>query len=114
MKSQASKISDVGDVCWVNANTAAGRELKNRRRFIVITPHRTNALGVTMMVAVARGDQGAPIRGNDTAGVAARTQVRSFDLRTLECDARYIETLDGIRTSGIVRKVASIIDSEPE
>lgn len=121
MKPQAPRIPDVGDVYWVNPNPAAGRELKNRHRFIAITPRQINALGVTMMVAVVSGGQGAriegltvPIQGYDTAGVAVCTQVRSFDLRAVERDAQYIEKLDGILMGEIIRKVVSIIDPAPE
>lgn len=121
MKPQAPTVPDIGDVYWVDPHLAAGREPKNRRRFIVITPPQINALGVTMMVAVVSGGQGAriegltvPIQGYDTAGVAVCTQVRSFDLRAVECDAQYIERLDSSLMSEIVRKVVSIIDAEPE
>ena len=35
-----------GDVYWIDPNPIAGREMKDRHRFVVITPKEINALGL--------------------------------------------------------------------
>ena len=35
-----------GDVYWINPNPTAGRELKDRHRYVVITPKEINKVGV--------------------------------------------------------------------
>lgn len=113
------RIPQQGDVYWVNPNPVAGREMKDRHRFVVITPKEINALGVAMLVPVTSG--GAAMRemglavvvsGHDTNGVAVCNQVRTFDLeaRTREGSAEYIETLDESTTGEIVARVVSVID----
>jgi mRNA interferase ChpB len=42
------KIAQRGDVYWIDPNPIAGREIKDRHRFVVITPNTINALGVAM------------------------------------------------------------------
>ena len=111
-----------GDVYWVDPNPVAGREMKDRHRFIVITPKEINALGVAMLVPVTSGgafarDTGltVPITGHDTSGMAVCNQVRSFDLQAREHagTARYIETLDAPTIDEIVARVISVIDPAP-
>lgn len=108
-----------GEVYWINPNPVAGREMKDRHRFVVITPKEINALGVAMLVPITSG--GAAMRemgltvaisGHDTTGVAVCNQVRTFDLdaRTRAGSAEYIETLDEITTGEIVARVISVID----
>ncbi len=64
-----------GDVYWIDPDPAAGREMKDRHRFVVINPREINALGVRMTVPVTGGvytrDMGlaVPITGRDTNGV---------------------------------------------
>ena len=113
------RIPQQGDVYWVNPNPVAGREMKDRHRFVVITPKEINALGVAMLVPITSG--GAAIRetglvvavtGHDTNGVAVCNQVRTFDLeaRTRAGTAEYVETLDEATTCEIVARVVSVID----
>jgi len=111
-----------GDVYWVDPNPVAGREMKNRHRFVVITPQEINALGVAMLVPVTSGGAFAretgltvPITGHDTSGVAVCNQVRSFDLQPREKagTARYVETLDPPTIDEIVARVVSVIDPAP-
>ena len=112
-------IPQRGDVYWVNPNPVAGREMKDRHRFVVITPKEINALGVAMLVPVTSGcaamrEMGltVAIRGHDTNGVAVCNQVRTFDLdaRTRAGTAEFIETLDDVTVSEIVARVVSVID----
>ena len=116
------RIARRGDVYWVDPNPVAGREMKNRHRFVVITPQEINALGVAMLVPVTSGGAFAratgltvPITGHDTSGVAVCNQVRSFDLQAREAagTARCIESLDAPTIDEIVARVVSVIDPAP-
>lgn len=118
-----SNVPKRGDVFWIDPNPVVGREMKNRHRFVVITPREINALGVSMTVPITSGgvfsrDIGlaVPITGHDTTGVAICNQVRSFDIgaRLQQKTARYIETLDEATMSEITARVVSAIDPEPE
>lgn len=113
------RVPQQGDVYWVNPNPVAGREMKDRHRFVVITSKEINALGVAMLVPITSG--GAAMRemgltvavsGHDTNGVAVCNQVRTFDLeaRTRAGSAEYVETLDEATTGEIVARVVSVID----
>jgi len=108
-----------GDVYWIDPNPIAGREIKDRHRFVVITPKEINALGLAMTVPVTSGGIAAretgltvPITGHDTNGVAVCNQVRSFDIddRVSAGTARYIEKLDAATIEEIVSRVISVID----
>lgn len=112
-------ILNRGDVYWIDPNPIAGREMKDRHRFIVITPKEINALGVAMMIPVTSGGAFAhakgltvPIIGHDTIGLAVCNQVRTFDIETRvkAGTASYIETLDTATMEDIVNRVVSIID----
>ncbi|MFN7102034.1 MAG: type II toxin-antitoxin system PemK/MazF family toxin [Pseudorhizobium sp.] len=118
-----SNVPRRGDVFWIDPNPVAGREMKNRHRFVVITPREINALGVAMTVPITTGgaftrDVGlaVPITGHDTTGIAACNQVRSFDIaaRIQQKTAQYIETLDATTMNEIVARVVSAIDPAPE
>lgn len=113
------RIAQRGDVYWIDPNPIAGREIKDRHRFVVITPRAINALGIAMTVPVTSAgtfarDTGltVPIMGHDTTGVAVCNQVRSFDIETRERagTARYVETLDTPIAEDIVSRVISVID----
>ena len=116
-----SSVPKRGDVYWIDPNPAAGREMKDRRRFVVITPREINALGVCMTVPVTSGGMftrsaglAVPISGHETSGVAVCNQVRSFDIeaRVRAGTVRYIETLDAAIADEIVARVVSAIDPE--
>jgi mRNA interferase ChpB len=118
-----SNVPNRGDVFWIDPNPVAGREMKNRHRFVVITPRAINALGVSMTVPITTG--GALTRavglvvavtGHDTTGIAVCNQVRSFDIpaRILAKTAKYIETLDEATMDDIVARVVSAIDPASE
>jgi mRNA interferase ChpB len=115
------KTPQRGDVYWIDPNPTSGREMRDRHRFIVITPKDINALGVVMMVPVTSGGRFAresgltvPIIGHDTQGVAVCNQVRSFDIEARERagTACYVETLDEATVDEIVARVLSVIDPE--
>lgn len=97
--------------------------MKNRHRFVVITPAAINALGVCITVPITTGgaftrDVGlaVPIHGHDTTGVAVCNQVRSFDIaaRVQQRTASFIETLDKVTVDEIVARVVSAIDPLPQ
>jgi mRNA interferase ChpB len=111
-----------GDIYWIDPNPVSGGEMKDRHRFVVITPKEINALGVCMTVPVTTGGAFArnvglavPITGHDTSGVAVCNQVRSFDIeaRTRSGSARFVEKLDQTTTDEIVARVLSAIDPAP-
>jgi mRNA interferase ChpB len=110
-----------GDVYWIDPNPVAGREMRDRHRFVVITPTQINALGLVMTVPVTTGGRFARklglivvITGLDTNGVAVCNQVRTFDVeaRVRAGTARYVERLDPATTDEIVSRVLSVIDPD--
>lgn len=118
-----SQVPKRGDVYWIDPNPVAGREMKNRHRFVVITPREINALGVCMTVPITTGGNFArevglavAVLGHETNGVAICNQVRSFDIaaRLQQKSAQFIETLDKAAMDAIVARVISAIDPEPE
>lgn len=117
----ARRVPTAGDVYWIDPNPVAGREMKDRHRFVVITPKEINKLGLVMTIPVTSGGQFArstgltvSIQGHDTQGVAVCNQVRTFDIdaREKSGSARYIETLDAATTAEIISRVVSIIAPE--
>ena len=116
-----SAVPNRGDIYWIDPNPVAGREMKDRHRFVIITPRQINALGVSMTVPVTTGGVfsrnvglAVPITGHDTSGVAVCNQVRSFDIeaRVRGGSARYVESLDRATIDEIVARVVSAIDPE--
>jgi mRNA interferase ChpB len=114
-----SDIPRCGDVYWIDPNPVTGREMKDRHRFVVITPRQINALGVSMTVPIATGGSfgrnaglAVAVTGHETTGVAVCNQVRSFDIaaRVRAGSARFIETLDKAVMDEIVSRVISAID----
>ena len=108
-----------GEVFWIDPNPVLGREMRDRHRFVVVTPEFINLLGVVMTVPITSGGMFArltgltvAIAGHDTTGVAVCNQVRSFDIeaRVRAGSARYVETLDGATIDEIIGRVLSIID----
>ena len=115
-------VADRGDVFWINPNPVAGREMKDRHPFVVITLREINRLGICMAVPITSGGQFArsqgltvPIQGKRIQGVAICNQIRSFDLseRISRGDSSYIETLDGLTMDEIINRVVSVIDPGP-
>jgi mRNA interferase ChpB len=115
------KIPQRGDVYWIDPNPVEGREMKNRHRYVVITPGSINALGISMTVPITSGGVvarnlgfTAVISGHDTNGVAVCHQVRSFDIeeRVRQGTAKFIESLDEITMDEIIGKVVSLIECD--
>lgn len=113
------RIAERGDVYWIDPNPVKGREMRDRHRFVVITPKKVNALGVVMTVPITTGgawarDMGivVPVMGHDTTGVAVCNQVRAFDLeaREREGSIRHVEMLDVATSQEIAERVVSLID----
>ncbi|MDP3898515.1 MAG: type II toxin-antitoxin system PemK/MazF family toxin [Mesorhizobium sp.] len=116
-----SSVPKRGDVYWIDPNPVAGREMKDRHRFVVITPKEINALGVSMTVPVTTGGTftrnaglAVPIIGHQTTDIAVCNQVRGFDIeaRVRAGTARYIETLEEPTIGEIVARVVSAIDPD--
>jgi mRNA interferase ChpB len=112
-------IPQRGDVYWIDPNLIAGREMKDKHRFVIITPKEINVLGVAMAVPVTSGGKvfrntglTVSITGHDTTGVAVCNQVRTFDIeaRVKAKTAKYIESLDKWTINEIADRVISIID----
>ena len=115
------RLIQKGDVYWIDPNPIAGREMKDRHRFVVITPREINKLGIAMTVPITSGgkfprDMGLTVHiiGHNTTGVAVCNQVRSFDIeaRVKANSAKYIETLDIATIDEIVNRVISVIDPQ--
>lgn len=112
-------IPQRGDVYSVDPNPIAGREMKDKHRFVVITPKEINALGIAITVPVTSGGKmfratglTVPIMGHNTTGVAVCNQIRSFDIeaRVRAGSANYIERIDAATVDEIINRVISIID----
>jgi len=115
------RVPQRGDVFWIDPNPAPGRAMRDRHRFVVVTPLAINKLGISMTVPVTSGGAFArltgltvPLMGSDTTGLAVCNQVRSFDIqaRVLAGSARYIETLDSATADDIVNRVVSVLEAE--
>ena len=115
-------VPNPGDVYWIDPNPVAGREMKDRHRFVVITPREINALRICMTVPITSGGVftlnmglAVPITGHDTVGVAVCNQVRSFDIeaRVRGGSARFVESIDQTTLEEIVARVVSVIDPSP-
>jgi len=116
---KSHRIPQRGDVYWIDPNPVAGKEIKGRHRFVVITLREINTLGLVMTVPVTSAGKFAKnmglaveILGHDTKGLAVCNQVRTFDIAARERDgsARYIETLSTHLADEIVAHVVSVID----
>jgi len=111
------RIPSPGDIYWINLNPTAGSEIRDRHRFVVITPAEINRLGPVTCVPISSGAQHArqngltvAIAGHDTTGVAICNQLRTFDLVARAKDVQYVETLDPQTRREILNRVTSIID----
>ena len=115
----ARRVPQRGDVYWIDPNPVAGREMRDRHRFVVVTPSEINKLGVSMTVPVTSGGAFArlrgltvPLMGSDTTGLAVCNQVRTFDIqaRVLAGSARHIATLDTAKVDEIVNRLVSVLE----
>jgi len=76
-----------GDIYWIDPNPITGREMKNKHRFVIISPKEINALGIAITIPItSRGDFArkmgltVSITGHNTIGVVVCNQIRSFDI----------------------------------
>ncbi|WP_298955356.1 type II toxin-antitoxin system PemK/MazF family toxin [uncultured Methylobacterium sp.] len=113
------RIPKPGDIFSIDPNPVAGREMKNRHYWVVVTPEAINNLGVAIAVVISTAAQGAraagltvPVRGDGITGVAVCTHVRSFDLRARIADgsARFAGRINADVTAEIAARVASLVD----
>ena len=114
-----NKHPQAGDVYWIDPNPASGKEMRDKHRFVIITPQPINALGISMAVPITQGGAFAkakglsvPVSAKTTQGLAICNQIRSFDLPTRVHlkKASYIETLNKDLVSEIVNRVLSVIE----
>ena len=116
--STSRRVPQRGDVYWIDPNPAAGREMRDRHRFVVVTPLEINKLGVSITVVTSGGAFArlkgltVPLFGSDTTGVAVCNQACSFDIqaRVRAGSARYIETLDAATADEIVSRLVSVLE----
>jgi mRNA interferase ChpB len=115
----ARRVPQRGDVYWIDPHPVAGREMRDRHRFVVVTPSEINKLGISITVPVTSGGAFArlkgltvPLLGSDTTGLAVCNQARSFDIpaRVLAGSARYVETLDVTTADEIVSRLVSVLE----
>ncbi len=113
------RIPKRGDIYAINPNPVAGREMRDRHYWLVVTPEAVNIHGVAIAVVIATAAQGARIAGLTVAvsgdgvtGVAVCTHVRSFDLRARLADgsASFAGTADPVAVDEIAARIASLID----
>lgn len=113
------KVPRRGEIYAIDPNPVAGREMRDRHYWIVLTPEAVNVHGVAIAVVVSTAAQGAraagltvPIGGGGVTGVAVCTQVRSFDLRArlLDGSASLAGTADAAVVDEIGARLASLID----
>ena len=55
VSSSPKRVPQRGDVYWIDPNPVAGREMRDRHRFVVVTPLEINKLGVSITVPVTSG-----------------------------------------------------------
>lgn len=103
----------------LNPDPVAGREMRGRHRFVVLTPAAINALGLVTMVPITSGAEAlrksgltVAVTGSDTTGVAVCNQLRSFDLgaRVSAGSAAYIESLPRPQIEEIISRVVSMLE----
>lgn len=117
------RVPKRGDVFWIDPNPTIGHEMRDRHRFVVVSPEAINRLGLCITVPVTTGGERArasgmvvAVTGSDTNGVAVCHQVRAFDIeaRIANRTARYIERIDAAIADEIAARVASIVDPAEE
>lgn len=113
------RIPKRGEIYSIDPNPVAGREMRNRHHWIVLTPEAVNVHGVAIAVVVSTVALGArasglavSVRGDGVTGVAICTQVRSFDLRARIADgsASFVGNADAATTDELGARIASLID----
>lgn len=115
----SKRIPQRGDIYLIDPNPCVGKEMRDKHRFVVITPKEINSLGISTTVPITSGGEFArdmglavSILGYETNGVAVCNQVRSFDIQAREKEgtAKFIERIDDDITMEIINRVISVID----
>lgn len=113
------RIPKPGEIYSIDLNPVAGREMRDRHDWIVVTPEAVNAHGVAIAVVISTVAHGAraagltvPVSGGGITGVTVCTQVRSFDLRARIAAGG--ATFEGCADPAVAARVASLIDPAPE
>lgn len=108
-----------GDILSINTNPVAGREMRDRHYWIVLTPEPVNKLGLAICVVVSTAAEGARAAGltvrvvaDGVTGVAICTQVRSFDLmaRLQDGSATRASAAPADVVDEIAARIASLIE----
>ena len=60
--SSPGRVPQRGDVYWIDSNPVAGREIRDRHRFVVVTALEINKLGVSITVPVTSGGAFAQLK----------------------------------------------------
>lgn len=117
------RIPRRGELYSINPNPVAGREMRDRHFWLVLSPEAVNVHGVAIAVVISTVAAGAraagltvPISADGVTGVAICTQLRSFDLRARLADgtASFVGTADGETVGDIAARVAALLDPAPE
>lgn len=107
----------------INPNPVAGREMRDRHYWLILSPEAVNVHGVAIAVVISTVAEGAraagltvPICADGLTGVAVCTQVRSFDLRARIANgsASLAGTADRDTVEEIAARVAALLDPAPE
>lgn len=107
----------------INPNPVAGREMRDRHYWLILSPEAVNVHGVAIAVVISTVAEGAraagltvPISADGVTGVAVCTQVRSFDLRARIANgsASLAGTADRDTVEEIAARVAALLDPAPE
>ena len=116
------RIPKRGEIYSIDPNPVAGREMRDRHYWIVVTPEAVNVHGVAIAVVISTVAHGArasglavPVSGGSVTGVAICTQVRSFDLRArIAAGGAPVEgCADPAAAAEVAARVASLIDPAP-
>lgn len=117
------RIPRRGEIYSINPNPVAGREMRDRHYWLVVTPEAVNVHGVAIAVVISTVAHGAraaglavPVSGGGVTGVAICTQVRSFDLRARLADgsATLAGAADPTVVDEVAARVASLVDPSPD
>ncbi|MFJ7437897.1 type II toxin-antitoxin system PemK/MazF family toxin [Methylorubrum thiocyanatum] len=117
------RIPKRGDIYSINPNPVAGREMRDRHYWLVLSPEAVNVHGVAITVVIATVAVGAraaglavPISAEGVTGVAICTQLRSFDLRARIANgsASFAGTADIKTVEDVAARVADLLDPQPE
>ncbi len=113
------RIPKRGEIYCINPNPVAGREMRDRHYWIVVTPEAVNVHGVSIAVVISTAAEGArgiglavPVSGDGVTGVAICSQVRSFDIRArvLNGSASYAGRVDATTVDEIAARLAGLVD----